>query len=842
MSGRVLPRFLPRWLVGVAVRWPKTVLAAAAIVMVVAIAVASRVSIETDILALVPEENPVVQAFTENIERFGSLDLLVLVVHVDPQRRDASLAYADQLAQELDRSERIEWVEHRMSSPIEAAVPLLDRATLFLTPEEVESLLDRLGSEGLNRQAHRLRQNLIAPQGLVVEELLRSDPLLLLPELLERFGASRFGSQLNTSSGYFMDRKGELLLILARPVRPVTDIVFGRALLQEMPKIQETAAEEWRREGWTGALPTVEVGGSYMIAREDTRLIVSDVVVGLVGSMLGVMTLFLVAFRRPAALLYAVVPLLMGLALTFAFAAVVLGRLNSVTSGFAALLIGLGIDFIIVLYGRYVEERRQGVEHSRAIASVAQHTGSSVLLGAVTTAATFYAFLGTEFRGLSELGLITGTGILLVMVSVFLLLTALLSLTGRGRETFGERLYLHSFGSDMLCRLSVAHPWTVVGVITVLTVGAGFAAAQLDFDDDIRNLRSPGNRGVILQHKIMDAFGLRFSPMTLVVDGANEHDAVERARELVAELKPLVDGQTLASIDTIVEMIPPRSQQLEVIELLRAAGVKREQFEQRFAQALQAAGLNPAGFRDGLEHAANALTVEEPLTLADLLGSPLRYVIERYVATTPDGVSTVIYCFPPTGQWRRMAPPELEAVVDRHPHATLSGPNIISAELRRLVWSDAAEAAALGMLLVLLLLWADLGSLTRGLLALVPLLVGAVWMFGLMTLLGIQMNFLNIFVVTMVIGIGVDYGVHLLHRWSEANAEGAAETAKAIAVAALTTMVGFGSLVLSHYPGLRSMGAAAILGAGATAVLSITLLPALLALADRRGRRRSGSL
>jgi predicted RND superfamily exporter protein len=129
-----------------------------------------------------------------------------------------------------------------------------------------------------------------------------------------------------------------------------------------------------------------------------------------------------------------------------------------------------------------------------------------------------------------------------------------------------------------------------------------------------------------------------------------------------------------------------------------------------------------------------------------------------------------------------------------------------------------------------------LTSPVRALLALVPLLGGMIWMLGTMALLGLRVNFMNIFVVTMIIGIGVDYGVHLLHRWHEAGGDPQAlsETAKAIAVAALTTMVGFGSLVLSHFPGLRSVGAAAILGALSTAILSISVLPVLLSKLPRR--------
>ena len=156
---------------------------------------------------------------------------------------------------------------------------------------------------------------------------------------------------------------------------------------------------------------------------------------------------------------------------------------------------------------------------------------------------------------------------------------------------------------------------------------------------------------------------------------------------------------------------------------------------------------------------------------------------------------------------------------------------MVSAELRRCVWGDAARAALVGMLAVYLLMWADLGSHLKALLALTPLLLGLVWMLGAMAVLGIRINFMNIFVMTMVIGIGVDYGIHLLHRWWESGGDldAMSDTAKAIGVAALTTMVGFGSLVLSHFPGLRSVGAAAILGAACTAAASITVLPVLLA-------------
>jgi hypothetical protein len=452
-----------------------------------------------------------------------------------------------------------------------------------------------------------------------------------------------------------------------------------------------------------------------------------------------------------------------------------------------------------------------------------------VLLGAVTTAATFYAFLVTDFAGLWELGLLTGTGILLLVVTVFLLLPALLTLI-QPRGQGGRPLHLHSFGSDLLCRWSLRRPGLTIVIAALITLTLGFGIGRLKWDDDFRHMRSGDNRAIQLRQEVMDAFDLRFSPMVLRCDGADETEALAGCRAILPELEELVDGVNLAGIDTIAGIIPPRAGQVELIARLEEAAPALEGMRGRFETVLRSNGLNPTAFSEGIDHLVTALDRRQPLSLADLEGTPLARVVDRYIAEGDGEVSAAIYLYPPVGEWRRGASPALQDLMKRHPGVVLAGPNIISAELRKIVWDDALTAAVLGMIVVFILLWLDLGGPLRALLALLPLVVGMVWMLGAMGLLGLRLNFFNIFVLTMIIGIGVDYGVHLLHRWYESGGdrEALAETAKAIAVAALTTMVGFGSLVLSHYPGLRSVGAAAILGAFSTAVLGIALLPALL--------------
>jgi hypothetical protein len=456
-------------------------------------------------------------------------------------------------------------------------------------------------------------------------------------------------------------------------------------------------------------------------------------------------------------------------------------------------------------------------------------TGVGVLLGAVTTAATFYSFLITDFAGLWELGLLTGTGILLLVVTVYLLLPAMLTLIQQQARQ-DRPLYLRSFGADLVCRISLARPRLIIALAIVVTALLGIGATSLRWDDDFRNMRSNDNRAILLRQQVMDAFGLKFSPMVLRFDGSDETEALAKCRAVLPELEGLVDGDNLVGIDTIAGIIPAEETQLELIDRLERAEPSLENLGGRFDGALRDAGLNPKAFQAGIDHLLTALARRDLLSLSDLEGTPLARVVERYVASGEDEVSAAIYCYPPVGKWRRGASPALLELLSRHPDGVIAGPNVISAELRKIVWDDAIAAAVLGIVIVFVLMWADLGGPLRALLALLPLFVGMVWMLGGMALIGLRLNFFNIFVLTMIIGIGVDYGVHLLHRWYESGGDptAVAETSKAIAVASLTTMVGFGSLVLSHYPGLRSVGGAAILGALSTAVLGITLLPALL--------------
>ena len=851
------------WLASFARRRHRAVFVAVAALAVICLLSASRLRFDTEILNLLPKDDPVVTTFRSTIEDFGSLDyLLVLVQLPEDGPLDPYLSFVDELGSGLEELPEIDYVDYDLGELVAELVEVLSvHAFVHLDEEGREQVARRLTDDGLRQKIAELSRDIGTPEGLALREVMLLDPLDIHEILLEQFVLSRGGLKVDESSGYLLSQDHSRALLIARPAEPAQEIEFGRRLLADIEGLTADLLVRWPEIGGGGRggeplpPPEVALGGTYVTAVSDAGSIVGGLVVSLATSLVGVLLLFALAFRRVGLVVYAFLPLSFGLVLAFGFAGAVVGELNALTSGFAALLVGLGIDFVIVSYGRYVEERRRGADLEAALVAMSGSSGRAVWTGAITTAATFYAFMVTDFVGLRQMGLLTGTGILFCMVSVLVLLPAMLA----WREDHGRargrtpRLVLHGLGARRLVRWSFERPVLVICVCAALTVITGAIAPRLEFEDAIRALRPQGNPGVQVQDEVAEYFGSGLNYTMIVLSGATEEEALELSSRAEEGARELVDSGVLTGMDGVGSLIPSPADQAAGRAWLdrRRELLDRERLHSRFEQYATEEGVRAAPFARGIDLLADAGANREPLTTSSLgAASPyMERLLERYMSRNGDETKLVVYLYPPPGAWRRSAPPGASELVERlGENARLTGVNVVGERLRNGIRVDAVTASILGFVLVAILLFLDYRWVTSTLLSLLPLCIGLVWMLGIMVLIDIDMNFFNVFVITMIIGIGVDYGVHMVHRWREIGKgpealEGArlaaalGETGKAIVLAALSTSVGFGSLALSHYPGLRSMGIVAILGAAATALVSITLLPALVALSRRRAQK-----
>lgn len=814
---------------------PRTIVAVALVIVAISAAIASRLKLDPDVLKLVPQNNREVNEFRDVLTQTGTLDFHVVVFQFPKGSEPAAYGpLLDGIGEGLRASKLIDNVTWRVPDPFAVIDKIMPHALLVLTPEQLDLVAGKLTDESIREAVERNRTLLQTPQSTVAKQLVRVDPFNLLPIYLEKLKHAGGGLNVDLSSGYYVSRDQTSAVIIARPQKAAQDLPYSRAVMNDTFAVVERAKNDFKVANPTLPLPDIGFTGGYAIAAADEKIIRRDMTLNSITSMVGVLLLYLYAYRRVSSLLYSAVPMIAAIVITFGIATLVFGTLSAASTGFSALLAGLGIDFMTVLYERFVDERNRGASVTASVQAMMHHALPGVIVGALTTAATFYAFLATDFRGMTELGALTGHGILVFLLCTVFVLPALLVIVERRRKV-NKPQHIHAFGSGHVVRASLRHPRAVMIAWTVVVIITGILATRVRFSDSLQNLRSKGNEGIRLQHVVTGKFGQSFEFMMYAVRGKTASEAIAKSEKALPDLERIAAKGVIGSYQSIATFVPSEQAQRPVIERLAAGAndvFSYPRIERTFRAALMENGFRPDAFDQFLTSFEQALNQRQPLTMETLERLGLAEGVSRFMKKTPDGYMSVVYLYPTTGTWPRFLPDELQQFRRDHPEGMLTGVNLISQTLRTITHNDAIRASLLGFVLVFGLLWIGFRSFWRSCLVFVPFVAGCTCMLGFMAALGIEFNFMNVFVGLMLVGTATDYAVYMLQRYDESPEEfprNATETGRAVTLAALMSIIGFASFAISHYPGVRSIGYAGVVGIALSCLASITLLPALLA-------------
>jgi len=814
----------------------------------------SKIELESNVLALIPEGNRQVDTLKIALEDFGSIDfLLVLLEAGEDEGPDELEDFADLFAERLEQLEDlVDHVEYRFELDGEFLELFYRNAVLFLPPERLAELEAKLADEAILERLEQIKLGQISPISFFTEDLTVDDPLGLMPLFLDRLEGNRGVLNVDISDGYYLSRDRQTLVMLVKPLGPSQDLEFDHALMTAVRDVEAATRADLGvglEDGEPGPHRVgVRYGGNYAIAIDEEALIRQDVSRNLIVSLLAVSLLYWLCYRRFAALLYSSLPLLVGQALTFALCFVIIGQLNASSSAFTALLMGLGTDFVIVVYARYIEERQKGRSLSEATELMIGETGLGVFTGAITSAGTFFAMCYSDFRGLRDLGFLIGGGILLCAVAIIFMLPAMIKWNEGVRKRKVDslkKLHLQSFGFEYLIPFSARYRWFVIATIAIMTIGSAYLAFNLGFDDTVTVLRSDSSEALRVQADVKEKFGASLSYMMAIAEADTQDEAIELTALIEERLQPFVEDGTVASYDSILRYLPPQAQQEQILAVLHddATGAfDADRVRRTFEEGFKQYRFRPTAFSEFLDRVDSFLDPRRPLRIEDLQEQGLQHLLERYVARDGDGYRMVTYLFLTEKRWKRDAPPGfVEALTRDDEGIVVTGTNIVARELRELFGREAPRAVLIGLIVVFVLLLLDFRSLRLTSIAMAQLICGVIMMLGVMKLVGINLNYVNAFVATMILGVGIDYSIHLVHRLMLTNGEithGLKETGKAVVIAALTNIAGFGTLWLGNYPALRSFGQVATIGSLTCLFTALTLVPAIMVRPRRKPEGR----
>ena len=763
--------------------------------------------LETDLVALIPENYQSVKTLNEIKQRVGGVGSLVVLVQ-SPDF-EANRRFAEDLAREL-RDEKYEtyinFVDYKRDAEF-----YRKNALLFMETDDLDEILTRIDD-------------------YIIQEKLKLSPLYISldeEEAVLDFSdiEAKYRTADNGDETYYTNPNRTILALEAMAAGTVSNIGFAK----DMQWVIQQAVKKVNPRAYHPRM-SIEYGGPFKNKIDEYDTILSDVRSTLIFGVVGIVALLTFYFRQPLAAFFVAIPLAMGLIWAFAITYWVIGNLNTMTAFLFVILFGLGIDFGIHMFARYLEVRMDKTDVRMSIETMLSQTGQAILTAAITTSIAFFSLTLTDFRGFSEFGFIVGTGILMSLVSMTTVLPAVLVLADqrfmwiRMRHVWG-----HNWGGS---RGHFPYPKLVIAGALILTVYLGIHLRDIDFEYDFTNLRSNLPASVKVKQKMatIPKYGSESQSYGIVLaDSKAELDEIVDALEKkIAEDDPT---PTIDKVKTLWTELRGQNEKLDIIGEIRALANGEGA---KLIKGTQKAQLD--SLRDLLD--VKRLSVE------DLPENLLRKF------ETIDGSQAYFAQILPSVQLRD-GKNAIAFAEDSHEIHTASGKvfyssssNIIFADMLRLMLRDSPRAISLTVVVVLLIVLADFRSLRSALLVIFPLACGTVWMCGSLYLQDLKLNFYNMVALPTIIGMGIDNGVHLYHRYRE---EGPGSmpvvirsTGGAMFISMLTTMVGFFGLMMATHPGLNSIGRLALIGLLTCFVAAVLVLPAILeVLEGDRGREKS---
>lgn len=825
----------------------KLILLIASVFTILSILLITQLRMDSSLDSLMPSKDSEARKLLADLMDAGPQDVLVVVVSVvEPGKLESAKQIVDGFVEEMASFPGIENLEAKVTTQQKKffAEVLLPNAGLFLSEKERFDLLERLSDSSISLQIKENKQLLLMPMQSGVRELILKDPLGLRYLWLSRWFAQQSFAGLELEDGYLVDKSRSHLLIFIRPNESARNITYTKRLMAAASAAGENAISSWRKSHpAAGATPKITFAGGYAIAQEDEALTRTDLQSSLLISFLGVNILFFLIFRKLRFLFLMLLPLAMALIWTFGLLQLIYGHVNILTGAFAAVLLGLGIDFAIHLLNLYVGAS-QSQDHARALHFALTQSGRAILMGGLTTAVAFFALGISSFRGFQELGIITGIGILACLTAMLLVLPALLAWQQGSAVPSGSARPIPNFGLNYLISVVVRHPRRVVWFSLFLLAALAIAALDISFEDDLRTLRPTNGGGMAVEKEVESILGGASGYVLLVIEGKDDKTLLNRAWRLDKALAELQDADRLSHYRSILAYWPsPESQRLALDFYQRyAKELNPDRIEATFKKALEENGFQfLPEYTSYLKWLRTLVRPKGNIDRQSFKQANLEQLLDPFLVGQGPSRKLFTFVFPREGLWDKNDLASLDKDLKKTAKESgligsewrLAGWPILTDHLKGLVWRDLGDSLIIAAVAIALALLVALRHPFSAALAAIPLVGGLVAMLGIMALLSMKFNYANFIVLPLIVGIGIDDGIHIVHRWGQDSKENLSmvlnRIGRAIVLTSLTTTIGFGSLVSSHYPGLRSIGWVTALGILTCLLATLILLPAVLA-------------
>lgn len=781
--------------------------------------------LRSDLEELLPRDAPSVRALEELRTRLAGLEYLGVVVDTgDAAHLPNGEKFLDDLAARV-RTYPPELVSDVRSSEKREQTFIEEHGPLYVERGDLQTILTRI-------EARRDFEVARETGGLLEDE---DPPPLAFDDLQKKYDGRVSGRHF--PEGRFSDPEHHTSLLLIQ----ISSYSPGQA---QGGQLFDRVRREVRDLGGAEAYgPNMHVGytGNVAIAVEELSALVSDLSISSVLVVVAVGAVILLYYRWWRALLILVPPLLLATVYSFGLASLwpfSITELNSNTAFLGSIIVGNGINFGIILLGRYVEERRRQQAPVDALVQSVWSAREGTLAGALAAGASYASLAITQFRGFRQFGIIGGMGMLFAWLAAFVLMPPLISWLDWSPAT-APRGAPEGRIMVAISRVVARAPKVIVGVAVVLTIGAlwkarTLGASELEYDfGKLRRADTWSEGEGFWGRKMDDLLGQYLTPLVILTDDTDQARRVADRLRAAMEKPPL--SEMIGSIRTLDDVVP----QDQPAKIALASRI-REAVTPKIRAALT----------DEQRRALDRLVGREGLRQINIEEVPETFTAALRERTGELGRTVLIYPRPSQTLWEgptiaafvsslRQISKEAAGPTARPPRVAGSLP--LSADIIDSIRRDGllASAMALGSVIAVVVLIFRTRATT--LFVIGSLLLGVLWLSASLVVLHVKINFVNFIAFPITFGIGVDYSVNVMSRYVREGCKDVIHamrtTGGAVGLCSLTTSIGYSSLLLAQNRALYLFGTVAVLGEVCCLVTAVTVLPATLFLIDARRKK-----
>jgi|JI10StandDraft_1071094.scaffolds.fasta_scaffold11642_6 predicted RND superfamily exporter protein len=808
----------------ITIRYKFWVLLTTAILVILSVFIIQKLKLNADFSSLLDRNHPVIKNLDRVTEEYGGIGSLIIAINADTFERGAK--FVEDAVPDLLKNKDIRYVDFK--KPISF---LKRNLLLYLDLQDISVLRKRLHNKlDFERQKANPVTDIL---GLLESDI--EDPGFYYQDILDKYKRRanldfNFEKRQQQSVGdeYFYsfqqtEKLQHRFVLLVKPLKSSVDMSFSKKITSEIRDFLE------QRIGNQPQQISFRLTGRYQKKLDTIEKLGQDMKTVSWISIISILCVIIVYFRNIRFLLILTVSLVCGLLFTFATTTLLLGHLNLVTSMLAAILLGLGIDFGIHYLARFKEDIQQGNSLDTAIKNMLVQTGQASFISAVTTAIAFFILMLSNFRAFSEFGLIAGLGILFIFFSMTFIVPALLAVAYAKDTTSLKTKDLDFSISRHLTRF----PLTTLLMFTGIAVLSFLNISKVQFDYNFSKLTEyKGLESYATDIEVNKMFKFSLTPSIILAESEALEQEYERAIEDYRKSFP--DGKILR-VDRALSLrsFIPAEQNAKLREIKKIDQLLQKYRKYRPTMS-QAARTN---FDAIAEYVVHSPVTEESLP---------QIFKNNLLPVQKSSHKRIVLVFPKAdlGQGSQVLEfaEQMQQIKVKGKQIPLASDSLVFAEIIKLIFEEGYGILAMCYAAIVLLVFLILRNLSHTFLVLLPLTYSLFCLAGLMGFWNFKLDFFNVIMFPILLGIGIDNGVHLFSRYKETQniQNSLSTTGKAITASTLTTLCGFGALAFSESPGISGIGKMAVLGMSIVYISFSVLLPQIIVLYEKYALKVEG--